>query len=204
MAKRGLSMDDKKTNLLKLFHESSDVFTLKELEKVCQGKCGISSMQVKEILQMIQDENWVESEKVGINMVYWSFPSQAAVQKQNKRQKLRQDHEELSAKLASAEETLRASMVGKEESGDREVLMQQLATLESENATLKTEVAKYAANDPEKLEQLRREIDEAKEAATRWTDNLWMLRKHCADKFNIEGPNFDQMAGERFEDYIEE
>ena len=37
-----------------------------------------------------------------------------------------------------------------------------------------------------------------------FADNLWVLKKYCSEKFSMEGSSFDQMAGEKFEDYVED
>jgi len=73
----------------------------------------------------------------------------------------------------------------------------------TENDQLKAEVKKYAAFDPERLEQLNAQAEVALEAANRWTDNIWALKKHCGEKFNIEGNDFDRAAGVVIEDYLE-
>ena len=44
----------------------------------------------------------------------------------------------------------------------------------------------------------------AKEAANRWTDNLFILQKYCCDNFNISRSDFNSQFGIPEEiDYLE-
>ncbi len=50
--KQKLSVEDKRNLILEIFHESADVFVLKDIEKLGSKK-GINSMLIKDILQVI-------------------------------------------------------------------------------------------------------------------------------------------------------
>eukprot|EP00298_Acanthocystis_sp_HF-20_P026561 c4341_g1_i1.p1 GENE.c4341_g1_i1~~c4341_g1_i1.p1 ORF type:complete len:215 (+),score=98.42 c4341_g1_i1:30-647(+) len=201
--KRGMSMDDKRLSLLQLFHTSKDVFTLKELEKVCQKQCGISSMVIKDVLQEILNDNLVETDKCGINTVYWSFPSQAGQQKKMKIEQLQTTKDGLVQKIKQTEQQVKAERVGKDDSEERAQVLQELKKLEEEKAKIKSQLVQYAANDPDTLIEIEKETELALEAANRWIENIWTLKKYCAEKFNLEGSAFDDTAGEVFEDYIQ-
>jgi Fe2+ or Zn2+ uptake regulation protein len=65
MAPRGLSLEEKRTKLLEIFHESKDFYQLKELEKLGPKLKGIVSQTVKEVLQSLVDDGLVQGDKIG-------------------------------------------------------------------------------------------------------------------------------------------
>jgi len=73
-------------------------------------------MIVKDVLQQILDENWVETDKVGINTVYWSFPGQAGVQRKRKIAALAEEKDQISKKLRTALLEVEKECQGKEDS----------------------------------------------------------------------------------------
>ena len=78
MSKRkGLSFEEKRTRMLSLFHETTDFFTLKELEKVASKQKGIVSQSVKEVVDSLTSDNLVQVDKIGTSNYFWSFPSTA-------------------------------------------------------------------------------------------------------------------------------
>jgi hypothetical protein len=52
MAPRGVSADEKQKRLTALFHETADVFNLKEVEKRASKEKGIVLQSVKDVLQV--------------------------------------------------------------------------------------------------------------------------------------------------------
>lgn len=57
------------------FHETAVAHSIKDLEKTLPQVASISSMQVKDYLQALQDDNKIRVEKIGSGNWYWSFPS---------------------------------------------------------------------------------------------------------------------------------
>ena len=130
---KGLSYDAKRDKMLELFHETSEVYNFKELEKLGPKK-GVISQAVKEIIASLVADGLVTSEyvssstmlsvyslstrKLGSGVYYWSFPSQSSanLKKQHAAKtaevaSLEKQHAELSAALAETlaakEETVR-------------------------------------------------------------------------------------------------
>eukprot|EP00301_Raphidiophrys_heterophryoidea_P003938 c11751_g1_i1.p1 GENE.c11751_g1_i1~~c11751_g1_i1.p1 ORF type:complete len:162 (+),score=34.91 c11751_g1_i1:309-794(+) len=160
-------------------------------------------MVIKDVLQQILDENWVETDKVGINTVYWSFPGQAGVQRKRKIDALSDEKAQLAKKVQVSRQEAEKEAQGKEDSDERKEILAKLQVLMTENEQLKSEAKKFSAYDPERLDQIRAQAEVALEAANRWTDNLWALKKYCGDKFNIDGNAFDRAADIVIEDYLE-
>ncbi len=62
--KKGLSAADKRDRMLEIFHDSADVFVIKDVEKLSVKK-GIISQAVKDVLQSLIDDDLVHCEKIG-------------------------------------------------------------------------------------------------------------------------------------------
>lgn len=106
--KKGVSADEKLKRMLAIFHESADVFTHADVEKL-SVKRGIISQAVKDVLQSLVDDDQVHKassvpgamlvgsgallqaagsigtptmcalqEKIGASNFYWSFPAEAS------------------------------------------------------------------------------------------------------------------------------
>lgn len=63
--KRGMSLEDKRATLLDIFHESKDVFLLKDIERL-GSKRGVVLQSVKDVLQSLVDDDLVHQEKIGV------------------------------------------------------------------------------------------------------------------------------------------
>ena len=69
---KGVSAAEKKERMLKLFRESKEVFTKKEIESR-STKVGIISNAVEGVLKELVGDDLVREEKVGISTYWWSF-----------------------------------------------------------------------------------------------------------------------------------
>eukprot|EP01101_Sappina_pedata_P003399 TRINITY_DN13656_c0_g1_i1.p1 TRINITY_DN13656_c0_g1~~TRINITY_DN13656_c0_g1_i1.p1 ORF type:complete len:217 (+),score=73.89 TRINITY_DN13656_c0_g1_i1:36-653(+) len=205
MSKRGVTRDEKRTRMMEIFHESKDVFTLKNLESIAPKQKGIIQQSVKEILQSLVDDNMVVSDKVGINTVFWSFPSHDSKIKKNQVEKLEKEVEAIKRKYSDMKAECESGQIGREDTEERRSKIARISDLESENSALKRKLSEQSANDPEILEKLVEETKIAIEAANRWSDNVTNLRTYCSRKFNLDGCEFDKnfrIPGD-FYDYIE-
>ncbi|KAG2033855.1 Mnd1 family-domain-containing protein [Suillus americanus] len=63
-APQGLSLEEKRTKLLEIFHESKDLYQLKELEKLGPNLKGIVSQTVQEVLQSLVNDGLVQGNKI--------------------------------------------------------------------------------------------------------------------------------------------
>ncbi|XP_063900290.1 meiotic nuclear division protein 1 homolog [Zophobas morio] len=68
----------------------------------------------------------------------------------------------------------------------RIVLEEKIKNLETKISELKKEYEIYRMNDPETLQEKGRQAKVAQDAANRWTDNIFCLRKWAKEKFNVE------------------
>ncbi len=77
--KRGLSVDDKRKVILKIYHDEKTPFNLKEIERI-GSKFGVVQQTIKDINQSLCDDNLVMSDKIGSSNFFWSFPSKVLIE----------------------------------------------------------------------------------------------------------------------------
>ena len=157
-----------------------NVYTLKELEKSLQSVASINSMQVKDYLQALQDENLIRVEKIGSGNWYWCFMSDAKKSKENMINILRAEESKLMGSIAETEKQIEQEMAKREEDDemledngmDRKALLEAHETLLKEMETLDKDLACYSDNDPAEILRKVEETKKTKDSAIKWTDNV--------------------------------
>eukprot|EP01100_Stratorugosa_tubuloviscum_P014609 TRINITY_DN7924_c0_g1_i1.p1 TRINITY_DN7924_c0_g1~~TRINITY_DN7924_c0_g1_i1.p1 ORF type:complete len:206 (-),score=103.68 TRINITY_DN7924_c0_g1_i1:10-627(-) len=202
--KRGLSVDEKRDRLVELFHETKDVFTLKQLENIAPKSKGIVLQTVKEILTSLVDDGIVCTDKIGTGNYFWLFPSQDLVKKKTRHDDLTKEVKSLRKKAEELQETKESLSSGREDSKERAAKQARFLELENENDNLSKQISSYNEMDPEAFAEIQQQTKTALEAANRWTDNIFNLRSFCVRKWSIESKLFDSnfQVPEDF-DYIE-
>jgi len=190
--KKGMSADEKMLKMKEVFLESGEVLTGKEVEKLATKSKGINGMQVKDILQSVVDEGWVSMEKIGSSNYYWAFPSQELNNKRVKVEDSKTQIEVLKRKKDDQEKQIESLKDGREETEERKEKLARLEVLRKENDTVKTDLQKYAENDPDYIRALEDGADIARESANRWTDNIFSVRSWCTEKFSCSTADFNQ------------
>ncbi|KAJ3724487.1 meiotic nuclear division protein 1 [Lentinula raphanica] len=178
MAPRGLSAEEKRVKLLEIFHETRDFYQLKELEKLGPKLKGIVSQSVKEVLQSLVDDGLVQGDKIGSSNFFWSFPSHQGAVVQGRVDNAKEIKTSHQAQLLEIQQMIEKEKSVRVESERRTAALSKLQGLKKELAKLDEELAAYGACDPVKLEETRRGITLAKEAAIRWTENYSSLLSH--------------------------
>ncbi|RWS21231.1 meiotic nuclear division protein 1-like protein [Leptotrombidium deliense] len=186
--KKGLSLEEKRVRMLDLFHEKQEVFNLKELEKIAPVSKGITFKTVKEVVQSLVDDNLVESDKIGSSIYYWSFPSKAFTDKQKKLEDLQKKCDETEKKLTDVHKKLEVLKVEKKDTEERRQKAVKLAKLEKSIAEYSKYIEDNQHLDPDKLAEIKKESEVAKEAINRWTDNIFNIKSYA--KRNM--PCFDE------------
>eukprot|EP00045_Choanoeca_perplexa_P010740 m.111153 g.111153 ORF g.111153 m.111153 type:complete len:205 (+) comp15376_c0_seq1:97-711(+) len=195
MGKKGLSLEEKRKRMMDFFYETEEVFQLKEVEKRCSKEKGITSMSVKDVLQSLVDDNMVHAEKIGTSNYYWAFPSEAASIRQNKKADLDKKIAELHTREATARQAIENETVGREPTEKRAKIMSDLEAARTTQAEHDQELLKFQNCDPEVLEARVAKTKVAKEAADRWTDNIFNVRSWCKKQFQIDPATFDKNFG---------
>ncbi|KAJ7770243.1 meiotic nuclear division protein 1 [Mycena maculata] len=202
MAPRGLSAEEKRVKLLEIFHESKDFYQLKELEKLGPKLKGIVSQSVKEVLQSLVDDGLVQGDKIGSSNFFWSFPSQRGAIIQGRLKQLKAARAEQKTLEAELRAQIAAEREARVDGPTRTEKLGKLAELKKAHVALLDELGAYGACDPAKVEETRRAVTLAKEAAVRWTDNYSMLLSHLTRQHGMDAGEIRRYLGveEEYED----
>lgn len=202
--KKGLSFDEKRNRMMEIFFETKDVFQLKDLEKIAPKEKGITPMSVKEVLQSLVDDALVDSDRIGTSNYFWAFPSKALHIRNQKLETLGIQLREATERKQSVCQNIEKVNVGRQNTENRAKLTKELDELRKEKIQLKAEVEKYQECDPEVVEEIRKLNKIARDAANRWTDNVFTVKSWAKKKFGFENKQIDKTFGipEDF-DYID-
>ncbi|KAJ3090885.1 Meiotic nuclear division protein 1 [Physocladia obscura] len=88
-----------------------------------------------------------------------------------------------------------AARIGRDESDERKELIERVTEIESALTNIKGELAEYKDCDPILIEAKEKAAEVAKQAANRWTDNIFCLQSFCSNKFTIEKSVFNKQFG---------
>lgn len=186
MAPRGLSAEEKRVRLLEIFHETKDFYQLKELEKLGPKMKGIVSQSVKEVLQSLVDDGLVQADKIGSSNFFWSFPSQQGAMIQARMSSAKETRDSLQEQLAEIRKSIQTEQSARPESESRSQALAKLADLRKQVVALEKELSAYGDCDPVKIEETKRAVFLAKEAALCWTDNYGTLLSHFTRQNGVE------------------
>jgi len=165
------------------------VFTLKELEKTLPAVASINAMQVKDVLQGLQDENLIRVEKIGSGNWYWCFTSDAKKLKENTINTLKAEESKLIVSIAEAERQIEEETATREDDNemlegngmDRKALLEAYDALLKETELLDKELACYSDSDPAEVQRKMGEVINLKASTIRWTDNIEALECMLGD-----------------------
>lgn len=91
--------------------------------------------------------------------------------------------ESLKLKVNEANARLADAKRGREdEDGERPKKLAKLAELQASRTKLEAELAVLKENDPQALADLEKELEMCKEAANRWTDNIFVCKSYLTKK----------------------
>ncbi|KAL2649391.1 hypothetical protein R1flu_017519 [Riccia fluitans] len=180
--KRGLSLEEKREQMLQIFYESQGFYQLKDLEKLGPKK-GVISQSVKDVVQSLVDDDLVFKDKIGTSVYFWSLPSRAGNQLRQVRVKLEAELEAARKRQAELQIQRELAKKGREDSSDRVTALNDLNELQKKHKAIKEELDLYAQNDPAVYEQMSIATDVAHKAVNRWTENIFALQQWCANTF---------------------
>lgn len=193
--KKGLSLEEKRARMMEIFFESKDVFQLKDIEKIAPKSKGIAPMTVKEVLQSLVDDNMVDCERVGTSNYYWAFPSKALNARKHKLEELQKQVSDAKQRKLSVEKAVEKAKVGREDTKERSSLLKELQSLRNERTQLQAELEKYRECDPDVIEEIRKSNVVAKDAVSRWTDNVFAIKSWTKKKFSFDDSRIDKAFG---------
>lgn len=138
----------------------------------------IPSVQVKEYIQALLDEDQLRVEKIGSGNWYWCFGSDEKLKRQRQLVRVKTEVEKArksctDAEAAMAAESTRRQMEA-DPSNEWESLAKKKAELEAELVGLRA----MQQSEGKSVRQLQQEIGEFREQAMQWTDNIYLLEEY--------------------------
>ncbi|KAI9733120.1 MAG: hypothetical protein M1834_003667 [Cirrosporium novae-zelandiae] len=193
-------------SILTYFHTSQTCHTLRDLEKALPPIASIASIQVKEYLQTLLDENKIRVEKIGSGNWYWSFLSEGKRERERVLKDLRGELEKVERGLRELAGRVEEMVEeGEQEDGGtdggRGVLVEKKEELGLEVAALKKELEAYKSVDPVVVARMEGETMGFKRSAEMWTENIWILEERI--KMLVDGDR-EALEGVRKELYGDE
>ncbi|EJW02450.1 hypothetical protein EDEG_03123 [Edhazardia aedis USNM 41457] len=202
MAVKRMTIDEKRTKLLSIFHRERTFFTLKEIEKL-SSKAGINEQSFKEVLQSLIDDYLVCVEKMGSSNYYWSFPKDEGKIAETKYEDAMKENSELLQKIKSLEESIKSAKIEREENDKRSQLIQTYINLKDKIASQEKDLVKFSSCDPKAFEKKIKEVDGLKSEINKITDKLFTLQSFVCDKFNLDSKEFYSQFGlDKEMDYV--
>jgi len=201
-----MSAEEKRKVILGIYHKDQQVYTEKEILSLA-AKAGVNANSIPDIHQGMIDDALVEKAKIGGSNYFWSFKAKKDRMAQIQHEKTLKLIEELKPKVAEAEARLADAKRGREDDsedehdtggeeeeeksdetkvGGRAKKLARLTQLGKQKASLEKELEKLKENDPAALADLEKELQLVKQAAHRWTDNIFECKSYLVKKRGME------------------
>ena len=159
-------------------------FRIHSTNKISPESPASLSDSIADINQSLVDDNLVDKDKIGGSNYFWSFPAKKDRQTQLLHEQTLQSIESLRSQIAEAQAKLADAKRGREddESGDRAKKMARRSELIAERNEAEKELEKLKENDPRAIADLEEELKLVREAANRWTDNIFSCKDYLVKK----------------------
>jgi len=181
-----MSAEEKRKTILNIYHKTKQVYTEKEIIALAT-KAGVNQGTIADVNQTLVDDGLVDKEKIGGSNYFWSFPGKKDRMMQLQHTKNLSSIEELKKKISEAEAQLADAKRGREdEDGERAKKLAKLAELENAKKSALEELEKLKENDPQAMADLEKELQLCKEAANRWTDNIFSCKSYLVKKRGMD------------------
>ncbi|KAG9196506.1 hypothetical protein G6011_01627 [Alternaria panax] len=214
MAPKTQPNPQKAASILAWFHKTAQAHSIKDLEKTLPQVSSINSMQVKDYLQALSDDNKIRVEKIGSGNWYWSFPADEKKAKDAALEKARDEFDKANAtvkELQAKVDDAGAARAEDEEmlmetGGDRKTLITKHTELTKDLEKLRSELAAYSEQDPVEMEKKAAETEQARLDAEKFTDQILImqdwLNQQCFG--GSGGPDFKDMLKSLYHDEYDE
>lgn len=180
--KRGMSLEEKRQVMLGLFKNDLSFFHYKEIEKYSvQHK--ISFMIVKEILEGLVADNFVETEKIGSSSFYWSLPSRVYSAKQKNLERLKGQIETLNGEIEATQQKIEENKALRKGTEERQKKLEDLDNLNKRIDECHKVLSKFEKNDPERYDKLKKDNKILIDLYENWTDNISTIEQWLRSKF---------------------
>ncbi|GFH45896.1 hypothetical protein CTEN210_02370 [Chaetoceros tenuissimus] len=188
-----MSQEEKRKTILDIYHKSKEVFTEKEICALAT-KAGVNSGTVADINNALVDDGLVDKEKIGGSNYFWSFPGKKDRELQIAHENTLAEIEKAKERVAESQSKLADAKRGREDDdGDRAKKLARKVELEKEKIAKTAELEKLKENDPQALADLEKEVKFVKEAAHRWTDNIFQCKTYLTKKKGMSSQDANRL-----------
>ena len=203
---KGVSAAEKRERMLKMFQNSGVPFTKKEVEKAAP-KEGIIAQAVEGVLKELVSDDLVREAKIGGTIFFWSFPGEAASKKRAAVASARAQATKLSAQMATlrtqVEEARKASGQSEADAARIKDAEVGIASFKKREQDANAEMDRAKKAGAQNMALRKKDLPTLRDAANRWTDNSFELRKYLVDKCSMDPKQADHMLATDGMDYIE-
>ncbi|CAK70376.1 unnamed protein product (macronuclear) [Paramecium tetraurelia] len=190
---KGLSANQKRDRIMKIFTERKEVFSYPQLEKEAD-KVGIRRDNLKEILESLLSDNLVETENLGTSKCYWSLPSQALIRLQQKCAEYTEKIDQERQKEIEIEAQFESMKEGRENCQQRTDLENEINQYRQQYQVLLKNFELKQKNDPERLQKLKKDTVNLRYDANSWTDDIIQLSFYLKSQAGMSSEQLDQLG----------
>jgi predicted transcriptional regulator len=182
--------------LSRIYHKTLQVYTEKEILALA-AKAGVTSNTIADINQVLIDDGLVDKEKIGGSNYFWSFPAKKDRKDQIDHEQTLKNVAELKVKVEEASAKLADAKRGREEDkeGSRARKLARLAELAKQKVAMEAELEVLKENDPAALADLEKELQLVRQAAHRWTDNIFECKTYLVKKRGMDKKDASRYLG---------
>ena len=179
--KKGLSLEEKRQILLKLFKGSGSFFHYKDIEKHCtQNK--ISFMIVKDLLAGITADNLLETEKIGSSAFYWYLPNRVFDAKKKQLERECANIENSKNEIENLKQKIIENKALRVENEERKKNLEELAELENQKKEYLKILKDFESKDPEKYDKYINTTKNMGQLYEFWVDNIYNIEHWIKNK----------------------
>ncbi|KAL6120300.1 hypothetical protein NUSPORA_02987 [Nucleospora cyclopteri] len=160
-------------------------------------------MLVKDLLKMSVDENMVNLEKCGSSNYFWRFKYQEHHKIQCEIEKATEAIAAYDLTIAELKEKIQEMTANREETAEREILVQKYNALKKKAEQLQEIEEKFMNYSLKKYEEISKETEIFTKEINEITDNIFTVQSFVINKFGIDKQTFNEQFGVPEEmDYI--
>ena len=144
-----------------------------------------SQSNYETVLEELEGDGTIHIEKIGTAKYVWSFPSEDRVRNKTKLGKLENELKEIESEMTKWSNKLETVREERKDP-EREKNLGGIAKLQTEIDQTKAKISGFEGCEPEKYKEYQQGLQVAKDAAERWTDNVFQICKFITSKNSMK------------------
>eukprot|EP01083_Nonionella_stella_P207628 754085_1 len=183
MPRKGMDMATKKRLALEHLHDSKSVWSPKELPNEWTKKKGIAKSAGEKVIEELLYDDSIRQEKIGSSKYIWAFKSEKRIDNKNKLSKLESEIAKIESDIKKEENyTIKLKSERTMDNENRKKAQHGIGVLQNNIGEIEEKIKQFEGGDPQKLKEYENAIQIAKDAAERWTDNIYAVIKFIKSK----------------------